>query len=242
MAGNAKESRILEYKDIISQLNTTIAAQAELIRSLKQDLESDRAEKKILLEKIDYLTQKLFGTSSEKTKDIKGQINLFDEAEQEADTDPEIPVITVPEHTRKKKSTHEELFKGVPSRDEVIPLPEEQRKCTECGAALEPIGKEFVRHEFRFTPAKGVFLLGTREDISLKLCQRAGSMTIAIRLFRASSSVLNFSSMNGSLKAKNILTNSGKHIVWKKKNQYSMHSGHDWNSKSQPKEPASRRR
>lgn len=185
MAGNAKDSRILEYKDTISQLNTTIVAQAELIRSLKQDLESDRAEKKILLEKIDYLTQKLFGTSSEKTKDIKGQINLFDEAEQEADIDPEIPVITVPEHTRKKKSTHEELFKGVPSRDEVISLPEDQRKCTECGAALEPIGKEFVRHEFRFTPAKGEVINIYRETYKCPQCSTANAMAENIKFVKA---------------------------------------------------------
>ncbi len=185
MAGNAKDSRILEYKDTISQLNTTIAAQAELIRSLKQDLESDRAEKKLLLEKIDYLTQKLFGTSSEKTKDIKGQINLFDEAEQEADIDPEIPVITVPEHTRKKKSTHEELFKGVPSRDEVISLPEDQRKCTECGAALEPIGKEFVRHEFRFTPAKGEVINIYRETYKCPQCSTANAMAENIKFVKA---------------------------------------------------------
>ena len=114
MAGNAKDSKILEYKDLISQLNTTIAAQMELIRSLQQSLEEDRSEKKILLEKIDYLTKKLFGTSSEKNKDVSGQINLFDEAEQEADMAPDMPVITVPEHKRKSKSTHQEIFKGVP--------------------------------------------------------------------------------------------------------------------------------
>ena len=61
----------------------------------------------------------------------------------------------LPEHTCKKKRTLEELFKGVPSRDEIISLPENKRVCDECGAALEPIGKEFVRYEFRFTLAKG---------------------------------------------------------------------------------------
>ena len=115
MAVSAKDSKLLEQKDLISQLNTTIAAQTELIQSLKKD----------------------------------------HEAEQEADVDLKAPAIKVHEHTRKKKRTLEELFKGVPSRDEIISLPEDERVCDECGAALEPIGKEFVRHEFRFTPAKG---------------------------------------------------------------------------------------
>ena len=159
MAVSAKDSKLLEQKDLISQLNTTIAAQTELIQSLKKDHEADREQIQNLLAQVDYLTKKLFGTSSEKMKDVEGQLNLFDEAEQEAEQEADIdlkaPVIKVPEHTRKKKRTLEELFKGVPSRDEIISLPEDERVCDECGAALEPIGKEFVRHEFRFTPAKG---------------------------------------------------------------------------------------
>lgn len=155
MAVSAKDSKLLEQKDLISQLNTTIAAQTELIQSLKKDHEADREQIQNLLAQVDYLTKKLFGTSSEKMKDVEGQLNLFDEAEQEADVDLKAPVIKVPEHTRRKKRTLEELFKGVPSRDEIISLPEGERVCDECGAAIEPIGKEFVRHEFRFTPAKG---------------------------------------------------------------------------------------
>ena len=40
-----------------------------------------------LLAQVDYLTKKLFGTSSEKINDVEGQLDLFDEAEQEADID-----------------------------------------------------------------------------------------------------------------------------------------------------------
>ena len=185
MAGNAKDSKILEYKDLISQLNTTIAAQIEVIKSLQQSLEADREEKRILQEKIDYLTKKLFGTSSEKSKDINGQLNLFDEAEQVANDESEIPSITVPEHKRKSKSTHRELFKGVPSRDELISLPENQRSCDICGAELEPIGKEFVRHEFRYTPAKGEVINIYRETYKCLTCSTANSMAENIKFVKA---------------------------------------------------------
>lgn len=110
MAVSAKDSKLLEQKDLISQLNTTIAAQTELIQSLKKDHEADREQIQNLLAQVDYLTKKRFGTSSEKMKDVEGQLNLFDEAEQEADIDLKAPVIKVPEHTRKKKRTLEEHF------------------------------------------------------------------------------------------------------------------------------------
>ena len=118
MAGNSKDSKILAYKDMINQLNKTISTQTELIQSLQKTLEADRLEKENLRQQIEYLTKKLFGTSSEKRKDIDGQLNLFDEAEQEADPtwEQELPDdITVPEHKRKARRTHADLFKNVPS-------------------------------------------------------------------------------------------------------------------------------
>lgn len=173
MAGNSKDSKILAYKDTISQLNTTLAAQTELIKSLQKALEADRLEKGTLRQQIEYLTKKLFGTSSEKRKEIDGQLNLFDEAELEADSNwkPELPDdIIVPAHKRKAKRTHAELFRNVPSCDEIISLPEEERNCPSCGVQMECIGKEFVRHEFRFTPAKGKVVNIYRETYRCPEC------------------------------------------------------------------------
>ena len=173
MAGNSKDSKILAYKDMINQLNKTISAQTELIQSLQKTLEADRLEKENLRQQIEYLTKKLFGTSSEKRKDIDGQLNLFDEAEQEADPTwkQELPDdITVPEHKRKARRTHADLFKNIPSCDEIISLPEEERNYPTCGTQMECIGKEFVRHEFRFTPAKGKVVNIYRETYKCPEC------------------------------------------------------------------------
>ena len=68
MAGNSKDSKILAYKDMINQLNKTISTQTELIQSLQKTLETDRLEKENFRQQIEYLTKKLFGTSSENGK------------------------------------------------------------------------------------------------------------------------------------------------------------------------------
>ena len=124
MAGNSKDSKILAYKDMINQLNKTISTQTELIQSLQKTLEADRLEKENLRQQIEYLTKKLFGTSSEKRKDIDGQLNLFDEAGQEADPtwEQELPDdITVPEHKRKARRTHaEELYDRVLCMEQIM--------------------------------------------------------------------------------------------------------------------------
>lgn len=67
-----------------------MAEQTELIRSLRTVIDEKTAHEAVLQEQVDYLTKKLFGTSSEKTpSDIPGQLNLFNEAE--AEQDPSLP-------------------------------------------------------------------------------------------------------------------------------------------------------
>ena len=86
MASSAKDIQLRELKDTVSQLKTMMSEQTEMIRSLRLIVEEKTAREKSLQEEVDYLKKKLFGASSEKrTPDIPGQLNLFDEAEQEQD-------------------------------------------------------------------------------------------------------------------------------------------------------------
>ena len=66
MAGSAAEIKLLEYKDTITQLNTLLTAQTELNRALQKTVDDLRQDNRNLMEQINYLTKKLFGTSSEK--------------------------------------------------------------------------------------------------------------------------------------------------------------------------------
>lgn len=91
----------------------------------------------------------------------------------------------VKEHTRKAKRTSDDTFKGVPSRDVLIPLTEEQRHCVDCGTQMEVIGKEFVRREFRFTPAKGEVVNYYRETAKCPECSAASAMERNIQFVKA---------------------------------------------------------
>lgn len=175
MAKNRKDSRILEYKDTISQRNMTIKSQNAILVSLRQTIDSNNEAMAVMNEKIDSLTQKFFGTSSKKSKSVEGQLSLFDEAEE----------TVVREHTRKAKGTHAERFKGVPVKEEVIPLSEGQKQCTDCGAQIEVIGREFVRQEFRFTPAKGEVVNIYRRTAKYPVCSEAPVMEKAVSFVKA---------------------------------------------------------
>lgn len=188
MAKTEKDARLIEYKDTISQLNMTIKSQNEIILSLKETIASNQEQMRIMTEKIDYLSHKLFGTSSEKTQNLEGQYSLFDEAEQEAvptDESEAAEPVPVKAHTRKAKSKQSDVFKGVPSRDKIIPLSEDQKHCTDCGAEMKVIGKEFVRREFRFTPAKGEVVNIYVETAKCPVCSEAPAMAKAIQFVKS---------------------------------------------------------
>ena len=86
MASSAKDIQLRELKDTVSQLKTMVSEQTELIRSLRLMIDEKSSHEKALQEQVDYLTKKLFGSSSERrSDDIPGQQNLFDEAEMEQD-------------------------------------------------------------------------------------------------------------------------------------------------------------
>lgn len=154
MALSAKDSLIAEYKDTIAKQNTTIENLNLVIKSLRETIAENTETNKNLQEQIDYLTKKLFGASSEK-RQMDGQLSLFDEAEVEADASYSNIDTVVKGHTRKPKRTYAETFKGIPVEEEVLDLPDNEKKCRECGSDLVPIGRELVRKEFHYTPAKG---------------------------------------------------------------------------------------
>ena len=154
MASSAKDIQLRELKDTITQLKTMVSEQTELIKSLRLVIDEKTSHEKALQEQVDYLTKKLFGSSSERrTDDIPGQQHLFDEAEVEQDLSLLEEETVIREHTRKKKATHEDLFKGLKVEKVVIPLPDEDQVCPVCGTQMVLIGEEYVRRELEFIPA-----------------------------------------------------------------------------------------
>lgn len=66
MASSAKDIQLRELKDTISQLKTMVSEQTELIKSLRLIIDEKSSHEKVLQEQVDYLTKKLFGSSSER--------------------------------------------------------------------------------------------------------------------------------------------------------------------------------
>lgn len=158
MSTSAIEKQLIELKDLVSQLNTTISSQTTVIQSQADTIKSQSNTISELKEQIEYFKKKLFGSSSEKSKDlynVPGQISLFD--------DLDIPVVEIePEmveinysRPRKSKKSLEDQFGNIPTEKRYIgELSDEDKLCPTCGTELTPIGEEYVRTEIQYTPAK----------------------------------------------------------------------------------------
>lgn len=145
-------------------MNTTISAQKTLIIQLQKMIEATEIREKEhtkreknLTEQIEYLTKKLFCSSSEhRNGDLKWQLNLFDESEtarDESAAEPDLEAV-IKEHTRKTKTKLAEKMAGIPVEEVPVDIPEEEKVCPPYGTALALIGKEVVRREIEYIPAK----------------------------------------------------------------------------------------
>ena len=166
MSSGAKDIQLFELKDTILQLNKTISEQNSLILSLQKMLEERNASdaKKDqtianLQAQLDFLKQKIFGSTSELRKGgFPGQLSLFDDPEEEKvpeQMEPEFIEVQGYTKERKPKATYDEMFADLPTTQVYVDtLTDEQKACPVCGTEMVPIGHEVIRTEIKYTEPK----------------------------------------------------------------------------------------
>ena len=81
MANSVKDLQLRELKDSIKELNKLIETLREALAAVNAREAELKQERDNLKEQVEYLTKKLYGSSSEKRSfDIPGQLNIFNEA------------------------------------------------------------------------------------------------------------------------------------------------------------------
>ena len=115
---------------------------------------------RVIIWRLQYFKQKLFGSSSERRSDLPSQLNLFSNPDSEEEPlpeliEPEFIEIKSSKRGRKPKANYDEMFAGLPIHyEEVDTLSGEEKQCLACGTVMVPIGHEEIRTELRYTKAK----------------------------------------------------------------------------------------
>jgi transposase len=158
------ENRI---NDLEKQGKDAYTAQLEMmVENLQKQVDN-------LTEMIILFRKQKFGSSSEKTSSTEGQLNLFNEAEVYASPDIPEPIVkdTDGYKLRKTKTRREEIIKDLPIREELCTCFEEDLFCENCGTELKPIGKEIVREELEYIPAKLTIVRYVRMAYECNTCK-----------------------------------------------------------------------
>ena len=127
------------------------------IEQLENTIKNLQEQVSNFTEMILLLRKEKFAPSSEKTvKQIDGQLSLFNEAELEVDASVPEPITKeVKGYVRKSSKTkREEVIKDLPVREILCETAPEEQFCDRCGRELRPLGKEVVREELEYIPAK----------------------------------------------------------------------------------------
>jgi len=147
----------------------------EQANTLEKRITELEQENKRLHDTVDYLTRKLYGSSSEKTSAIlKGQMSIFDEAESSADQDAMEPKLDTVETllNKKYKGQRKDSLKNLPHDRVVFKLHDEDLLCPQCNTPLVPVGEEFIRTEVEYIPAKLRVIDYFRETYECRSCKK----------------------------------------------------------------------
>lgn len=148
-----KEKILLEESILSAEKEQYFRTQIANLTETNNSLKEENLE---LKEQLEYLKRMVFGQKSEKSEIIMPnaiQLNLFNEAE----TDPDAQIEQVGQTItftvkRKTKRTHKETFENLEVKEIIHQV--ENKSCPECGSEMEVTGKEFVRDELVYVPAK----------------------------------------------------------------------------------------
>ena len=147
----------------MGRTNSSAANNTAAFSQLQAENDALKKENRDLRQKLERMNELLlnaqrarFGSSSEKQDYVMpNQVGIFNEAEAEQDPkapEPTEETILVPAHTRKPKRTMDELAAGLPVKEILITLPEEELICDVCGSKMAMIGKKLVSRRLEVIP------------------------------------------------------------------------------------------
>jgi len=156
--------------------NTVI--DVETVTISKAEYESMQHQIAWLMEQLELLKRRMFGTSSQQLDaSTLEQLNLFNTAETLADQslpEPELEEITY--KRKKQKGKREQDLSGLPVERIEHELPPEERVCPECGEVMRDIGVH-IHKSLKLIPAKMVVVEDAIHTYACESCGKTGDHT-----------------------------------------------------------------
>ena len=137
------------------EIELKVRAVFEQNTALHEELSTLKDENAILKERVAWFEKQFYGQKSEKTEVVlenAEQLSLFDEAEQVADVNPKTQQTTEVKAHKRVKRTRDEIYADLEVEEVFHEV--EDKTCDKCGAEMVVIGKEKIRDELVYVPAR----------------------------------------------------------------------------------------
>lgn len=144
-----EHEELLMLREKVKKQEETLAEKEQLIS--RKDIQIENLTQALL-----HMRRKMFGRSTEASAQIAGQMCLFEDTQQLAQKLlDEREKISVKPHKRKPRQAgvRAEMLSGLPQEVEEYIINKDEA-CSKCGAPMKVIGKEVVRTEVEYRPAK----------------------------------------------------------------------------------------
>jgi len=154
-------------------------------QALKAELAETKQKLSWLMEQISSTHRKLYGPSSEKSvyDGVVVQVSLFEESEPEIFISSALADEATPPKAKPKKRGEmgTRLPNNLPVEIIECTLPEDEQICPTHGAPLQVLGRELVRRELKFTPAKATIVEYWRSSYSCRACDTEGTEATIVK-------------------------------------------------------------
>ena len=139
--------------------------------ALHEENSALKDELSVLKERLAWFEKQVYGQKSEKSEvvlETAEQLPLFDEAEQTADVNLKNPEYIDVKASKRVKRTRDEIYADLEVEEVVHEV--EDKTCDKCGSEMVAIGKEKIRDELVYVPARMFLRRHIAEVVKFTAC------------------------------------------------------------------------
>ena len=151
-----EHEELLLLRALVEKQKEELAAKERMIEEKDSLIQKQNIQIDNMIQALLHARKKLFGASTESTKQVDGQLSLFESTQELAkQLGLEQKKIAVKPYTRvpRQPGVRAEMLSGLPKEVEEFVIPADET-CSICGAELKVIGKRIVRTEVEYQPAR----------------------------------------------------------------------------------------
>lgn len=151
-----EHEELLMLRELAAKQKQQLEEKDRIIEEKNEKIEKQNIQIENMIQALLHARKKLFGSSTEASSQLEGQLSLFETAQELAEElETQRQKISVKPHTRtpRKPGVRAEMLEGLPQEIEEYILPADET-CSICGSELKVVGREVVRTEVEFQPAK----------------------------------------------------------------------------------------